>query len=637
MSSIHLLENSLINKIAAGEVIERPASVVKELVENSIDSGAATVTVSIKDGGTSLISVTDNGCGIPQDEVKTAFLRHATSKLQKFDDLENILTMGFRGEALASIAAVSQLEMITKTKDESTGTSIKINGGVTEDVKPVGCADGTTVQVKNIFYNTPARKKFLKRNSTEGSYVADVINKIALGHPEISFKLINNGVVIMQTNGNGDLKTTAFGILGRDCIRASLPLNSAKDGWKLEGFIVKPEIARGNRSYESFYINKRFIKSDLLKKAAEDGYKGYLMGGKFPVVVLNLTPPPGCVDVNVHPTKSDVRFNDESFIFDFISGAVSKTLKGETLIPDAASPDFSEMSGIKPIKAEEITIDLDAMLDEIEKKEAEEENKKGYFDIRPLEPVSLTLNEPKAPVAEKPVQEEKVVPLSMVIDHIEEKEEQEKKAKSEGEAILPPTPKKKPFFHNYRIIGQIFFTYWLIQQGNELYIIDQHAAHEKVLYEKLSERIRARKVSSQLLLEPVSITVTLREKRIIEENMELFTSIGFEIEAFGRNTYSIRAVPFIFDGTANPVFFTEIVDALEAGRIKDGFELKQDKIAQISCKAAVKGNNVLSYQEARALIEDLLKLDNPFNCPHGRPTIIKISKYEIEKKFKRIL
>ncbi len=640
MSSIHLLDNSLINKIAAGEVIERPASVVKELVENSIDSGASSIVVSVKDGGTSLISVTDNGCGIPSEEVKTAFLRHATSKLQQFDDLENILTMGFRGEALASIAAVSQMEMTTKTKNEDVGTNIKINGGVTEEIKPTGCADGTTVQVKNLFYNTPARKKFLKRNSTEGSYIADVINKTALGHPEISFRLLNNGVVIMQTNGNGDLKTTAFGILGKECIRASLPLNASKNGWKLSGFIVKPEVARGNRSYESFYINKRFIKSDLLKKAAEEGYKGYLMGGKFPITVLNITPPPGCVDVNVHPTKSDVRFNDESFIVDFISGAIAGTLKGEVLIPDAAKPDFSEMSGIKPIKGEEITIDLDAVLNEIEKKESEDENKRGYFDIRPLNPKPLVLNEPKtaeihkaAEKAEVPVEAE-VIPLGKVIDHIEEKDRQ---TRGEGESILPPSPKKKPFFHNYRIIGQIFFTYWLIQQGNELYIIDQHAAHEKVLYERLSESIRQRSVSSQLLLEPVSITVSQREKRIIEENMELFTSIGFEIETFGRNTYSIRAVPFIFDGTANPVFFTEIVDALEAGRIKDGFELKQDKIAEISCKAAVKGNNVLTYQEARALIEDLLKLDNPFNCPHGRPTIIKMSKYEIEKKFKRIL
>ncbi len=701
MSKIHLLDNGLINKIAAGEVIERPASVVKELVENSIDAGASVIMVSIRDGGTSLITVADNGCGIEEEEVKNAFIRHATSKIEKFDDLEDVATMGFRGEALASIAAVSQMEMITKTADSVKGTSLKINGGRIEEVKSAGAANGTVIHVKNLFYNTPARKKFLKRNSTEGSYIADTINKIALGHPNVAFKLINNGVIIMQTNGRGDIKTTAYSILGRDVIRSAVEINAEKDGWQIDGFIVKPEVSRGNRSYEHFYINGRYIKSDVLTKAAEEGYKGYLMNGRFPVFLLNIKPAAGAVDVNVHPAKLEVRFDNEGFICSFLAETVAKALKGETLIPEIKEEEsFSKKSGIEPLRGEEINIDLDAMLSKIERQERESSARGGLadkkpakeesdpvFDIGPVEPLKLTFREDKyAKTAD-------ITPLKDILNEIRHKEKadgiaskenqsvagnmanEENKAdikdninsgvqntmeeltlaaerKEELEAeqaelkkemkpqkanILPPKQKKRAFFSNYKIIGQVFLTYWLIEQGNELYIVDQHAAHEKVLYEKFVESIRKRDVASQLLLEPVSVNVTLREKRTIEENMELFKSIGFDVEQFGLNTYIIRAVPFIFDGTANPVFFTEIVDALSDGRIRDGFELKQDKIATMSCKAAVKGNNVLNYQEAKALIEELLKLDNPFNCPHGRPTIIKMSKYEIEKKFKRII
>lgn len=654
MNKIHLLDNNLINKIAAGEVIERPASVVKELVENSIDAGATLIMIAIKDGGTSLITVMDNGCGIPKEDVKQAFLRHATSKIDSFDDLYDISTLGFRGEALASIASVSQLEMSTKTQGQKTGTMIKINGGAVEEIKDASTAEGTVIHVKNLFYNTPARKKFLKRNSTEGSYVADVVNKIALGHPEVAFKLMNNNIIIMQTNGRADLKTTAYGILGRDTARAFLPLKAEREGWKLTGFTAKPEVSRGNRSFEYFYLNGRFIKSDVLTKAAEEGYKGLLMNGRFPVFIINLTPPSGAVDVNVHPTKLEVRFNNDNFMFDFVSSAIAKTLKGEILIPGGEEAEeekksFSEITGIKAVNAEEITIDLDEVLKEIEDKEDRAERdsiraEKPLFRVKPLEPayddspaepLKMFLNEPGC-------EETGVTPLKDVVKEIKEKEEKKKSGEKTEEKLpkappMPSYPPKKPFFHNYKIIGQIFFTYWLVEQGNELYFIDQHAAHEKVLYERLTKALKEGGAASQLLLEPVTVTVTAREKRVIEENAELFKNIGFDVEAFGRNTYAIRAVPFIFDGTANPVFFMDIVDNLSDGNIRDGFELKQDKIATMSCKAAVKGNNVLSYAEAKALIEDLLKLENPFNCPHGRPTIIKMSKYEIEKKFKRII
>ncbi|MCD8157651.1 MAG: DNA mismatch repair endonuclease MutL [Clostridiales bacterium] len=687
MNKIHLLDNNLINKIAAGEVIERPASVIKELVENSIDAGATVIMIAIKDGGTSLITVMDNGCGIPKEDVKQAFLRHATSKLNNFDDLYDISTLGFRGEALASIASVSQPEMSTKTQGSKTGTLIKINGGAVEEIKDTSTAEGTVIHVKNLFYNTPARKKFLKRNSTEGSYVADVVNKIALGHPEIAFKLMNNNIIIMQTNGRGDLKTTAYGILGRDTARALLPVKAEKDGWKISGFIAKPEVSRGNRSFEYFYLNGRYIKSEILIKAAEEGYKGLLMNGRFPVFILSLTHPPGAVDVNVHPAKLEVRFNNDNFMFDFVSSAIAKKFKKEVLIPGGEEPEeqktFSEITGIKAVSAEEITIDLDEVLKEIDDKEYAEEKakikaEKPKFRVKPLEeapayddtpaePMKMTLNEPKKEKID-------ITPLKDIVMGIRAKEEKAKAAKEaeelekkEVETVkekpetaadkpeknsaektaepekkpelpkMPVYPPRKPFFHNYKIIGQIFFTYWLVEQGNELYFIDQHAAHEKILYERLSKAIGEGTASSQLLLEPVTVTVNLREKKVIEENAELFKSIGFEVEPFGRNTYAIRAVPFIFDGTANPVFFMDIVDSLSDGSIRDGFDLKQDKIAEMSCKAAVKGNNVLNYAEAKALIEDLLKLENPFNCPHGRPTIIKVSKYEIEKKFKRII
>ncbi len=655
MNKIHLLNNNLINKIAAGEVIERPASVVKELVENSVDAGASSVTVSIRDGGTSFISVSDNGSGIARDDVKTAFLRHATSKLESFEELENIGTLGFRGEALASIAAVSRLEMVTRTENEETGTLIRINGGKTEEFKETGAAKGTVININNLFYNTPARKKFLKRNSTEGTYVAEVMNRMAMARPDVAFKLVAGGTVIMQSNGSGDLKTAAYGILGRECIRAFIPVDYTKDGRRVSGYVARPEVSRGNRSHQYFYLNGRYIKSDILTKGAEEGYKGLLMNGRFPVFVLNVEPLAGTVDVNVHPAKLEVRFNDDSLMLELVCTAVRNALKSEILIPggDDRAQSFSEISGIKPIKADDEAVDLDMLLNAAEKDREEnrdgnretdreaipQENhgdEKPVFEISPsdyiydstsAEPLRLSLKEAK-------LAEGEIKPLGEIVSEIRKKEESLRDAKA-----LPEEPrlKKKPFFHNYKLIGQIFFTYWLVEQGNELYIIDQHAAHEKVLYERLCSALKKGPAASQMLLEPVTVTVTQREKRIIEENAELFEKIGFRTESFGRNTYTIKAVPFIFDGTANPVFFTDIVDGLEDGRIRDGFELKEDRIASISCRAAVKGNNVLSAAEARSLIEDLLKLDSPFNCPHGRPTIIKISKYEIEKKFKRIL
>ncbi|MCD8238315.1 MAG: DNA mismatch repair endonuclease MutL [Clostridiales bacterium] len=650
MNKIHLLDNSLINKIAAGEVIERPASVVKELVENSVDAGATSITVTMKDGGTSLISVSDNGCGIDKDDVKQAFLRHATSKLNVFDDLLDIATLGFRGEALASIASVSQLEMSTRTEASEIGTLIRINGGEAEDIKETGCPVGTTITVKNLFYNTPARKKFLKRNSVEGTYIAEAVSRIALGHSEIAFKLINNGNTVIQTSGRGDLKTAAFAIMGRDAVKAFIPLSFEKEGWLLSGFIAAPQISRGNRSYEYFYLNGRYVKSEPLTKGAEEGFKGYMMGGRFPIFIMNIKSPSGCVDVNVHPTKLEVRFNNDGFIFDFICEGVKNALKSQNLIPEEGlqKPNFSQVTGIKSPKAEEITVDLEEILRNVESKNTEEakaeemkavdqkpevkspeptftvREHKAEYDVTPAEPMKMMLNEATP--------EKEFKPLREIIGEIKDKE-----LKNGNIEKTTAYPEKKPFFTNYKIIGQVFYTYWLVEQSDKLYIIDQHAAHEKVLYEKFTKSLKEGKAASQLLLEPVTVTLTMKEKYIIEENRELFEKTGFVLEMSGKNTVSIKAVPFIFDGTSNPVFFLDIVDSLGEGSLKDAFELKRDKIATMSCKAAVKGNHALSFAEASSLIKDLLKLENPFNCPHGRPTVIKISKYEIEKMFKRII
>lgn len=648
MGNIHLLDNSLINKIAAGEVVERPASVVKELMENSIDAGATSITVEIKEGGIGLIKITDNGKGIPKDEVKIAFMRHATSKLSSIEDLEDILTLGFRGEALSSIASVAQVEMITKTKESSTGTKIVINGGIVEREEEAAANNGTVFEVKNLFYNTPARRKFLKKPATEGGYVSEAVNRIALGHPEIAVKYINNGNTIMQTNGNGDIKSAMLYIFGKQMASQMLEVSYSKEGFSVEGLTAKPEMSRGNRNYENFFINGRYIRSSVVQNAAEDAYKGKLMLGKFPVFVLNLKVPANTVDVNVHPTKLEVRFSDENLIYDIIYNAITKALKQTELIPvvtwdkpkkiknNNVQATIEDIRNEKP--AEDFSYGAEPLNKEYSVAESCEAGEKSTDKEKKSKNTVLDAMDKLYKNEENIVKTEIANCKSDIEKTDKEKlvEKENAEIKTEVKAESEIIYEKRPFFNNYRIIGQVFATYWIVEQNNCMYLIDQHAAHERALYEDFMEKFKTSSISSQQLLQPVAVNLSESEKAVVEENMELLESFGFEIEEFGARTYAVRAVPYVFDAPSNVSFFTDIIDMLADKNMKSLYDTKEDAIAMMSCKAAVKGNDRLSYSEAQELIQRLLKLENPFNCPHGRPTIIEMTRYELEKKFKRI-
>ena len=678
MAKIHVLDNSLINKIAAGEVVERPASVVKELVENSIDAGATTVSVEIQNGGISLIKITDNGKGIPEDEIETAFLRHATSKLNTFDELGNIMTLGFRGEALSSIASVAQVEMITKTNDSEARTKICLEGGKITGKQPCAATTGTVFTVSNLFFNTPARRKFLKKPSAESGHVSDVIYRIALGHPEVSIKFVNNGSTVFQTNGNGDLSAAVLYLYGKDMAQALVPVSLERDGYRISGLIAKPELNRGNRSYENFFINGRFIRSSLVSRAVEDAYKGRLMVGKFPVFMLNLSVPPNTVDVNVHPTKLEVRFQNENFIYDLLYSAVFNTLKKLVLIPktqwDApkAKPYVPPKTETPVIPKREETVQIK---EEIPVKETAE-TIKTEFPQKLVDEDLLLLKEPhkkgeNADLSLKMMKAVELIARSAEKDEkTDEKPEEKTEEKTEVRAEEKPVSENKPqemppvtqtedrsaakaheqqdfldkiedihcFFNNYKIVGQLFNTYWIVEQGDSMYMIDQHAAHERALYEEILAKLAedSDRPVSQLLLQPVAINVTAAEAAVIEDNRELLENFGFDIEPFGANAYALRAVPYILKEPSNAGFFTEILDMLKEQPVSTPYQARLDAIATMSCKAAVKGHDKLSYSEAKELIERILKLENPFSCPHGRPTIIEMSKYELEKKFKRI-
>lgn len=629
MTKIHLLENSLINKIAAGEVIERPASVVKELIENSIDAGAKNITIEIKDGGISLIRVTDDGKGIEKDQLKLAFLRHATSKLNSFNDLENILTLGFRGEALSSIASVSQIEMITKTKDSETGSRIEIHGGEVINEQEVGAANGTSFIMRNLFYNTPARRKFLKKPASESGHISDIINKIALGNPDISIKYINNNSVLLQTSGKNDLKTSIFHVYGKEAVKKMIYIENEENGFKLFGYIGKPELSRGNRSYENFFINGRYIKSTIVQNASEEAYKGKLMVGKFPVYILNLEIPAGTVDVNVHPSKLEVRFSDENFIFNLVYDTIDKALKKENLIPetnfDKKEKVFNFNQNKEIYKAYKNQNSIDDLILEKEqiKNNLDEYTAKRIRNIISVEEVSSdTVDLPKNRFNADKLYDFKKDIIILDNTEIENKNNTDKL--------------KSLFFNNYKIIGQIFGTYWIIEQKGSLYLIDQHAAHERILYEEITHKLKEQKTISQNLLQPIAVNLSESEKEVLKENRKLLEDFGFEIEEFGGNNFALRAVPCVFNGPVNSDFFIEIIDILQTKNLNNIYDTKSEAIAAISCKAAVKGNNRLSYIEAKEIIEKIVKLENPFTCPHGRPTIIEITKYEIEKKFKRI-
>ena len=644
---ISVLDQNTIDKIAAGEVVERPASVVKELVENAIDAGASAVTVEIKEGGISFIRITDNGSGIEKAQVPLAFLRHATSKIRGVDDLLRISSLGFRGEALSSIAAVSQVELITKPHEQLIGVRYLIEGGKEKGMEEIGAPDGTTFLIRNLFYNTPARAKFLKTPTTEAGYISSFIEQLALSHPHISFKYMQNGQTKLHTSGNNNLKEVIYQIYGRDITKELIEIHTSdvSGDFQIHGFIGKPVISRGNRNFENYYVNGRYVKSKIIMKAIEDAYHTFMMQHKYPFTSLYLTINGEDVDINVHPTKMEVRFSHQEQVYKNVYQAVLDGLSHRELIPEVTikEPDKKlEKENLshkprQPIHTPEPFENKRRILEQTQKIPEQE---------APIQKIPLreTLV-PETPIPKAPIRETPVYHKSANKDNTPQEkvpvinEDPQKKSEQKPEQmelfdgiLLSPDAKK-----HHNIIGQVFDTYWLVQMEDKLYIIDQHAAHEKVLYERIVKEMKDRKITSQLLSPPMIISLNLQECDKLNTYMHVFTSLGFEIEVFGGQEYSIRAVPQNLYGLTQEDFFIEILDHLEETPISKAPDVLSDRMATMACKAAVKGNQKLSSQEAIALIDELLTLDNPYNCPHGRPTIISMTKYELEKKFKRIV
>lgn len=763
MPNIHVLDQNTINKIAAGEVIERPASVVKELLENAIDAKATAVTVEIREGGISFIRVTDNGCGIEKDEIPLAFLRHSTSKIQSVEDLFTVSSLGFRGEALSSIAAVGQVELITKTGRSLTGNRYQIEGGVERGMEEIGAPDGTTFIVRNLFYNTPVRRKFLKTPMTEGAHVADLVEKIALSHPEISIRFIQNNQNKLHTSGNHNLKDIIYTVYGREITANLLPVSVAGEAFSVEGFIGKPTIARSNRNFENYYINGRYIKSNIINKAIEEAYKPFMMQHKYPFTMLHFKIEPEFLDVNVHPTKMELRFQNGEQVFRMVRDTVAEALRHKELIPKVALEEERER---KPVLEKKIPIpepfEQKRMMQEraglFDTKSAAQGND-GNFVLRetpeeyrlknrPGERPALkntsqirkereellstqqrvealkretaaqqtgaasdqrgaaTTGQPattvfsqSAAASDQHFQVNQALtellmraPGTTPADELEKIEEagkaeeakyteattnieatrhmpdltaeasaaqqetnvQRNTEQSEAvpnasgtamektatavqmdlfeEKLLEPQSRSR-----HKLIGQLFATYWLVEFNDQLYIIDQHAAHEKVLYEKTMNSLKTREYTCQQIHPPIILTLGSREALMLEKNMQIFTDIGFEIEPFGGKEYAVRGVPDNLFSIAKKDLLMEMLDTLSEDTQARGADLIYEKVASMSCKAAVKGHDVLSAAEADALIDQLLGLENPYACPHGRPTIISMSKYELEKKFKRIV
>ena len=760
MRKIAVLDQNTIDKIAAGEVVERPSSVVKELVENAIDAGATAVTVEITDGGKKLIRITDNGAGIEADQIPLAFLRHATSKIEKVEDLEQIASLGFRGEALSSIAAVSQVELITKTPSAVSGSRYIIEGGVEHSLEELGAPEGTTFLVRNLFYNTPARSKFLKSDMTEANYIHTLMEQLALSHPEISFKYIQNRQVKLHSSGNYSVKDVIYSVYGRDITKALLDAEFENDFMKITGFVGKPEIARGNRSFENYYINGRYVKNNIITKAIESAYKGFLMQHKFPFVSLQMQMEGNDLDVNVHPAKREVRFAREQEVYEAVYDTVRRALTGKEMIPKVSvgrpEPETKETpvksvsvpepfekkrreqlyghtekemqeTGISGDRAysgagsfvskktkswmerpacqstvKEPSVSYSAshttetkkpqvfsaseedlfqgtlrekqeeeLKRETETKRLAEENRElkntGCSQMKNTVPVSENTNQKKEHwISEKEKPEsgdflsepaeithtsdspektaqnlETVISVEIEpgISAAESDQNSHEMAEQEPrqlelfeEKLLAPESRER-----IRLVGQIFDTYWLAQFGDNFYIIDQHAAHEKVYYERLVKSFREKTVDSQYLNPPLIVTLNLQEENILKENQKYFSQFGFEIEEFGGKEYRISAVPATLYGFSEEALFLEMLDQLSGSGEKDALDIFASRLATMACKAAVKGNHAMSAKEAEKLIDELLTLDNPYHCPHGRPTIISMTRTELEKKFKRIV
>ena len=709
MRKIAVLDQQTIDKIAAGEVVERPSSIVKELVENAIDAGATAVTVEIADGGKKMIRITDNGGGMERDQVPLAFLRHATSKIEKVEDLEHIASLGFRGEALSSIAAVAQVELITKTPSALSGVRYVINGGVQESLEDMGAPEGTTFLVRNLFYNTPARSKFLKSDTTEGNYVSTLMEQLALSHPEISFKYIQNKQVKLHTSGNYNVKDVIYNIYGRDITKALLEVSYENDFMKIEGFVGKPEISRGNRTFENYYINGRFVKNRIIAKGIEDAYKGFLMQHKFPFVYLHIQMEGNDLDVNVHPSKMEVRFARGTEVYDAVYETVHKALTTREMIqtvPFGKEESVRKQSSlVKPGDIPEpFEMKRRAEMPEYRTQVSNTVNRTSNVSIKgndrtvsapgtamDKKQISSYSTLPRGTItmAEQAVREQKIyqtkdpftkaeeklfegtindknihekqpdamqVNMSQkatvsvnknVVDSNENAETCDESAERVQEVKKQQKPQQLELFEEkllapesrsrHQLIGQIFDTYWLVQFEDRFFIIDQHAAHEKVYYERFVKRFREQTIESQYLSPPLIVSLNLQEEVLLETNRKYFEDFGFEIEPFGGKEYCINAVPTNLYGLDEEELFLEMLDNLASEKDKDPLGIFASRLATMACKAAVKGNHQMSVQEANMLIDELLTLDNPYHCPHGRPTIISMTKTELEKKFKRIV
>lgn len=701
---IKVLDQNTINKIAAGEVIEKPSSVIKELVENSIDSGATAITVEVKGSGLSFLRVTDNGSGIKKDEVKLAFLRHATSKLVTVEDLLSISSLGFRGEALASIASVAQVEMITKTADDVTGLRYQIHGGREISSEEIGAPGGTTIIVRNLFYNTPARKKFMKTDLTEISYIYDLMCRICMSHPEISFKFISNGTDKLFTSGNGKLRDIIYHIYGRDITSNLLEINAENDYMKISGYIARPCISRGNRSFEGYYVNHRYIKSAVLTKAIEDAFRTFVMIHKFPFTEINFQVRPDLLDVNVHPTKMELKFANSQDIYSFTYNAIRETLLFKELIPDVApgkdsKPETYKQRNVGDAPEAFENKRREALVGPAAQAKAapthmmtdnslvKSENA-PVLDQRQMKPERASTSESQArpegtsTALQQPLKPENIpAPVRPIIDVIDETKDTNTSAEKKSDNNTYEQPQKSGYSYSgrhqeipgskvaenktsymavddrkyvqqnmfqekfltkearakHRLIGQLFKTYWLIEYDGKFFIMDQHAAHEKVKYEELMENYKNKKIYSQYLMPPAVVTLSATEIEFLHENMETFEALGYQIENFGGREFKLNAVPdnlFGLDG--RELFIDFIADASSSAK-KVTIDVFIHKLSTMACKAAIKGNTEISFKEADALIDQLLKLENPYTCPHGRPTVISMTEAEIEKKFKRIV
>lgn len=660
MPEIQLLDQATINQIAAGEVIDRPSSVVKELLENAIDAKATAITVEIKDGGISFIRITDNGCGIEKDQVRKAFLRHATSKLHTIDDLLDIGSLGFRGEALSSIAAIAQVELISKPPEAMLGISYQIEDGEEKSLTQIGAPDGTTILVRNLFYHVPARKKFLKTAATEGNYINQLMENMAMLRPDISMRFINGGQNKLYTSGNGRLKDLIYTIYGREISSNVLEINYECPLFAVTGYIGKPIISRGNRTFENYYINGRFVKSRLIAAAIEQAYKPFMMQHRYPFTVLHIKIKPELIDVNVHPAKMEVRFQQENEIYELLAGAIENTLRGKEFIPDVSDDGKAEKKVQEKQKLPEPFEQrrLQAMKEIIPPPPAEHktqsEQKLPRNEEQPK--VSSKLSEP---VCEYKAEKKQTIKqtikdsdskwesasgihkrigqdVSQTVNQMPTQPEQKLEKPEQQTLFTEPLLSEKARIH-HRLIGQLFDTYWLIQYGNQLYIMDQHAAHEKVNYERLMEAYRKKERITQFVSPPMVISLTRAEEAILEEFKSEFERIGFTIEPYGGREYAISEIPANLYGINEKELFLEMLSDLEDRGSMQPSELIASKLASMSCKAAIKGGQKISFQEADALVSQLLTLENPYACPHGRPTIITMTKYELEKKFKRIV